>query len=243
MERASVESAAPDWARLNRYARAAGVAMVLTMIFGALGEMVIPNRIIMHGDAAGTAANILAHNTLFRAGFAAYFVEGVCDIALCLFFYVLLEPVNRHVALLSAFFGIASMVTYATSEASYFNSSLMLSEVSGMSAFTVEQRNALAMLSMRVSGAIASLFLALYGIASMIRGYLIMRSRYFPAVLGVLLMIGGLGFMLATTTYVLAPSYRSDLMLLPMAVAGLPLMVWLLVKGVRPRDARTLSSR
>jgi hypothetical protein len=134
-------------------------------------------------------------------------------------------------------------VTYATAEASYFNSSLMLSEVSGMSAFTVDQRNALAMLSMRVSGAIASLFLALYGIATMIRGYLMIRSRYFPAVLGVLLMIGGLGFTLATTTYVLAPSCRSDLMLLPMAVAGLPLMVWLLVKGVRPLDARTPSSR
>ena len=92
------------------------LAMVLTVVFGTLGELVIPGRFIVSGDAAATAANILAHPALFRAGFATYLVEGICDIALCVLFYVLLEPVNRKLALLSAFFGIASMVTFAVAE-------------------------------------------------------------------------------------------------------------------------------
>src|SRR5438046_3157638 len=129
--------------------RVAGVAMVLSVVFGMLGEMYIPGRIMAQGDAAATAANILAHPTLFRLGFATYLVEGICDVALCLFFYVLLKPMNRNLALLSAFFGIASMVTYAVAESSYFTASLVVQDGSGMGAFTAEQRNALAALSVR----------------------------------------------------------------------------------------------
>jgi hypothetical protein len=218
------------------YVRAAGLAMLLSIVFGAIGEAWIPGRIIVSGDAAATAANIVGHPTLFRLGFATYLVEGLCDIALCVFFYVLLKPVNRHLALLSAFFGIASMVTFAVAESAYFVSSLILRDTGGMAAFTTEQRSALALLSLRISATIAGLFLALYGTATMIRGYLIMRSGYFPRVFGVLFIIGGAGFFLRTTTFILAPAYSSFLMLLPMAAAGIPFMLWLLIRGGR-RDA------
>ena len=73
----------------------------------------------------------------------------------------------------------------------------------------------------------------MYGIATMIRGYLIMRSGYFPKVFGVLFMIAGAGFFLRTWTFILAPRYSSELMLVPMAAAGIPFMLWLLIRGVR----------
>jgi hypothetical protein len=104
-----------------------------------------------------------------------------------------------------------------------------------MAAFTAEQRNALALLCMRLFATIAGLFLLLYGIASMIRGYLIFRSSYLPQALGVLLMIGGAGFFLRSATFIVAPAYGSDLMLAPMALAGIPLTLWLLIRGVAPR--------
>ncbi len=222
-----------DVTTLQRYARAAGVSMLLSVVFGSLGEAYIPGRIMVPGDAAATAATLLAHPTLFRLGFATYLVEGICDVALCVFFYILLKPVSRNLALLSAFFGIASMVIYATAESSYFVASLVVGDASGMAAFTAEQRNALTLLSLRIWATIAGLFLALYGIATAIRGYLIMRSDYLPKGFGVLLIIGGAGFFLRTATFLLAPSYSSDLMLLPMAVAGIPFMLWLLIRGVR----------
>lgn len=218
-------------ATLLRYARYAGVAMLVSIVFGFLGEAWIPGRIIVRGDAAATAANILQHLTLFRLGFATYLVEGICDIALCLFFYVLLKPVNRNLALLSAFFGIVSMAMYAVAESSYFAASLVVQDGGGLSAFTAEQRNALAMLCMRVFAMVASLFLGIYGIASAIRGFLIMRSGYLPKLIGVLLMLGGAGFLLRSTTYILAPAYSTDLMLVPMALAGIPLTFWLLFRG------------
>jgi hypothetical protein len=221
-----------DTAVLQRYARVAGVLMLLSIIFGFIGELILPGKIIVSGDAAATAANITGHPTLFRLTFASYLVEGLCDVALCVVFYILLRPVDRNLALISAFFGIASMITFAVAQASFFSSSLVLRDTGGMLAFTAEQREALAYLATRIATMIATLFICLYGVASMIRGYLVMRSGYLPRVLGVLWMIGGASFFLRSITYILTPAYSTPLMLLPMALGGIPMMFWLLFRGV-----------
>jgi hypothetical protein len=220
---------------LQRYARVAGLAMLLSIIFGFIGEMYLPGKIIVRGDATATATNLLANPMLLRATFATYLVEGICDVLLCVVFYIILKPVDRNLALISAFFGIASMVTFAVSQGALYSASLVVRETNGMAAFTVEQRNALALLAVRISGTIASLFLVMYGIATTIRGYLIAKSGYIPRVIGILLMIGGMGFIMRTTTYVLTPSLSSPIMLLPMALGGIPLMLWLLIRGVAVR--------
>lgn len=218
---------------LPRYAPATGIAILLSVVFGVIGEVYVPGRIIVAGDAAATAANILGHPRLFRLGFASYMVEAIADIALSVFFYVLLKPVDRNLALLSAFFGIISTVTFAVAQSAYFASSLIVRDTAGMEAFTVEQRHALTLLSLRIAGMIASIFFVLYGIATMIRGYLIIRSRYFPKVFGILFVIAGFGFFLRTSTFILAPAYSTDLMLMPMAFALIPFMLWLLIRGVK----------
>lgn len=217
---------------LQRYARIAGVAMLLSIIFGTLGEAYLPGKIVVSSDPAATAANIVAHPTLFRMTFAAYLVEAFCDVALCVLFYVLLRPVNRNLALLSAFFGIASMVMYAVSQSSFYAAALIVWDTPGMSSFTPDQRNALAYFSLRLSGVIAGLFIGLYGVATMIRGWLVMRSGYLPRVLGALLIFGGAGFFLRNVTLLVTPAYSSAYMLLPMAVGGIPMMLWLLIRGV-----------
>ena len=227
-----------DGLTVARYARVAGVAMLLSIVFGFLGEMILPDRIVVRGDAAATAANIVGNPALFRLTFAAYLVEALCDIGLCVFFYILLKPVDRNLALLSAFFGIASMVLFAVAQSSFFASSLVLGDSPGMGAFTSDQRSALAYLAIRISGTIAWLFLCLYGIASMIRGYLIARSTYLPRILGILFIIGGAGFFLRSATHLLAPEYSSWLLLLPMAFAGIPTMAWLLIRGIDPARIR-----
>jgi hypothetical protein len=224
---------------LQRYARAAGVAMLLSIVFGFLGEMYLPGKIIVAGDAAATAANITGHPMLFRLTFASYLVEGICDVALLVFWYILLKPVNRNLALLSAFFGIVSMVTFAVAQSSFYAASVVLRDSGGMTAFTVEQRQALALLATRIAATIAWLFLCMYAIATMLRGYLIMRSGYLPRILGILFMIGGAGFFLRSLTFLLAPRYSSALLLLPLAVAGIPMTIWLLARGV---DRRVLAS-
>jgi hypothetical protein len=71
-----------------------------------------------------------------------------------------------------------------------------------------------------------------FGVAAMLRGYLIYRSRFLPRTLGALLMLAGLGFVAKNFALVVAPGYASNLFMAPMFVAGLALTGWMLVKGV-----------
>ena len=217
---------------VQRLARTAGLLILLSAVFGGLGEAYIPAKIIVSGDAAATVLNITTHPMLFRLGFAAYLDEGVCDVALALLFYRLLRPVGKNLALFAAFLGLVSTAVYAVAESFYFAPTLILSGADYLKTFSPEQLKTLALLSLRLFGRIAEIFFAFYGLALFIRGLLIYRSGYLPRTIGVLVMIGGVGFIADNLAIVLLPAYASDYLLLPAGVAGLSLMLWLLVKGV-----------
>ncbi|HEY4218193.1 MAG TPA: DUF4386 domain-containing protein [Gemmatimonadaceae bacterium] len=217
---------------IQKYARLTGVLILASIVFGTWGEAIVPARLLVAGDAGATARNIVASPLLFRTGFAAYLVEAACDITLALLFYVLLRPVNRNLALLSAFFGIAATVTYAFAECFFYAPLLLLNGADYLRVFTPDQLNALALLSFKLFGTIAGIFIGFYGIATIIRGYLVYRSRYLPRVLGALFMLGGAAFVADNLAIVLAPSYATPLLLFLMAPAGVAMLTWLLVKGV-----------
>jgi len=219
-------------ASVQTYARIAGVLFLLSIVAGAFGELYVPSRIIVSSDAAATAKNINALGWLFRLGFAVYLVEAVCDIALTLIFYVLLRPVRRDLALLAAFFGLVSTALFGVAELFYFAASLILGGANYLKTFSPDQLNTLALLSLKLYGYGGGIFMVFYGVAAVLRGYLIYRSGYLPRVLGMLLVLAGLGFVAKNFALVLAPAYASDGLLLPMFLAGVSLTVWLLVRGV-----------
>jgi hypothetical protein len=223
----------------QRYARVAGILILLSIVFGTWGEAYVPSKLIVSTDAGATARNILSSPMLFRTGFAAYLVEAVCDVALAVVFFVLLRPVDRDLALLMAFLGIVAMVTYAFAECFYFAPSLLLSGADYLKAFTPEQLNSLTLLSLKFFDRIAGIFIGFYGLMTILRGYLIYRSGYLPRTLGVLFWIGGAAFVLDNVLVVLAPTYASGFLLGLMAPAGLATMVWLLVKGVDANQWQT----
>lgn len=213
---------------IQRYVRIAGLLLLLTIGAGFFGELYVPSRLIAQ-DATTTAANISAHAFLFRLGFAAYLIEACCDITLALLFYVLLEPVNRHIALLSAFFGVVSTATFALTQLAYFAA---LPIQRNLQAFTPEQVASVAQLSVKLYGLGSGVFMVFYGIATLLRGYLIYRSGYLPKVIGALLSFAGIAFIVKSFTLVVVPAYSSDLLLAPAFVATVILTAWLLIRGV-----------
>jgi hypothetical protein len=217
---------------VQTYTRIAGVLFLLTIVAGFFGEVYVPSRLIVSGNATATARNITTFNSLFRLGFAVYLIEALCDVALSLIFYVLLRPVHKNLALLAVFFGLMSTALYAVAELFYFAASIILRGGDALKAFSPDQLNALALLSLKVFGTGAGLFMVFYGVASVLRGYLIFRSGYLPRFLGVLLVLAGLGFITKNFALVLAPAYAWDALLLPMFLAAVSLMVWFLAKGV-----------
>ena len=222
----------PQAPSVQTYARIAGVLFLLSIVAGGFGEFYVPSQLFVSGDAGATAKNITAFSSLFRMSFASYLVEAVCDIALAWIFYVLLRPVRKDLALLAAFFGLVSTATFAIAELFYFAASFILGGADYLKTFSPDQVSSLAMLSLKFYGYGGGVFMVFYGVACVLRGYLIFQSEYLPKVLGALLALAGLGFVIRNFALVLAPPYASDVLLLPMFLAGVSLTAWLLVKGV-----------
>jgi Domain of unknown function (DUF4386) len=213
---------------IQRYAKTAGILLLLTIVAGFFGELYVPSRLLSR-EAATTAANVTSHELLFRLGFAAYLVEACCDIALALLFFVLLKPVDKYLALLSAFFGLVSTATFALTQLMYFSA---LPIQRNLQSFTPDQAASLAQMSVKLYGIGSGVFMVFYGIATLLRGYLIYRSTYLPRVIGGLLVLAGIAFLIKSFTLVLAPAYASDFLLAPVFVATVTLTGWLLLRGV-----------
>ena len=228
---------------VQRYARAAGLLFLITIFAGFFGELYVPSHIIVPGDALATAGNLATSRMLFNAGFASYLIEAVCDVLLSWLMYVLLRPAHRDLSLLAAFLGLVSTCLFAVGEVFFFAPPLLLDGGASVAAFSTTQVSALILLALRLYGRVSSMYMLFYGMAVVLRGYLIIRSTYLPKLIGVLMCIAGVGFIVRNVAFVLSPSYASDLLLAPMLLATLSVSVWLLVKGIDVQGWRAKAAR
>src|SRR5262249_54278961 len=166
------------------------------------------------------------------AGFAGFLIESLCDVALSLIFYVLLKPVNKPLSLLAAFFGLVGTTLFAAAELFYFMTSHIVHGGNYLETFSPEQLNSLALLCLNFYGYVATVFTVYYGLAWIVRGYLIFQSGLLPRFIGGLMVIGGFGFVARNFFFVLAPAYASGVLLMLLFPGGLVLTGWLLVRGV-----------
>lgn len=219
-------------ASVQRYARSGGVLLLVSLVAGGFGELYVPAKLVVSGDAGATARNIAASASLFRAGFAGYLVEAVCDVALTLIFYVLLKPVNKNLALLAAFYGLLGTAVFAFSELFYFSTLLIVDDAEYLKSFSPDQLQTLALLFLKVSGLSGGILMVFGGVGSLVLAYLILHSGYLPRFLGILWGVGGLGFVVRNFMLVLAPQFAFDWLLVPMTLAMLTAAVWLIARGV-----------
>lgn len=218
---------------VQRYARIAGALFLVSLIAGGLGEAYIPSKLIVAHDAAATVANIKNFESLYRLGFATFLIESLCDITLVVILYALLKPVSKELSLLAAFFGLVGTALFAFAELFYFAPLILIAGGADyLKTFAPDQLNSLVLLSMKFYGFAGMIFTAYYGMSWIVRAYLIFRSGYLPKFLGILMAIGGIGFVVRNFALILAPAYASDVLLMLMFPGGLAMTIWLLVKGV-----------
>ena len=211
-------------------ARMAGALFLITMVAGVLAQGGISERLIVHGDAAATAANILAHVALYRLAFAIYLIEMACQIGMTVLFYELLKPVSRSVSLLAATFGLIGCTIKTLARLFFIAPVLILGGAHYLTVFNAEQLNAIALVSLRVNYMAETIAMVFFGLNTLTTGILVFRSTFLPRILGVLGAVGGIGWLL----YLYEPlAARLEAFILAAAFIGaLASVAWLLVVGV-----------
>lgn len=193
------------------------------------GQLRIPGRLVVSTDAAATAANILANESLFRLGLALTALAVALNAARTVFAYLLFRPVGRAGSLIYACFALLAIGLQAAGAVAQLPALVALKGGEAFGAFGREQVQALALLFLRWSGQTFNFYLAFFGLCCFLVGYLVLRSTFVPRLLGALMVLAGAGY----ATYFWPPLanalYPYNLAL---GVGELALGLWLLVRGV-----------
>ena len=206
-----------------------GVVYLLYFLAAVFAEFFM-RGLVVSGDAAATANNILAHQPLFRLGLATGLISTACYVAVTALFYGLFKPVNRSLSLLAAFFSLVGCAILAFASLFRIGPLVVLGGGQYLSAFKVEQLRALAFLFLELYGQAVNICFVFFGVYCLLIGYLIFKSAFLPRILGVLMAFAGLGWL----TFLSAPlaNYLSPYIQVLGVFAEGSLMLWLLVMAV-----------
>ncbi len=218
----------------KKLAHCAGYLYLLIIVCGLFSEGFVRLNLLVPGDAAKTAQNIMESNLLFRFAFVSDLFMVVADVGVAIIFYILLKPVSELVALLAAFFRLAQAAVIAMNLLNHLSPLLFLRTVSEVN-WRPEQINDLVLFFMEShkTGYLISQVFFSFNCAAM--GFLLFKSRLFPQWLGVGVALASVAYFLDAIVHFLAPPlvvYFSVLLLVPIVVE-LSLCLWLIVQGVR----------
>jgi hypothetical protein len=211
----------------------AGLFYLVTIVAGVFAELFVRGAVMVSEDAAKTAANILAHETLYRSGLVADLVMLAAYIMVTALLYVLLKPAGAVLSLSAAFFSMIGIAVLAVGCLTHVIPLLLLRGHS-LAGWSVEQLQALALVSLRLHGRAYSISTVFFGTYCVLIGLLVFRSRFMPRFAGVLMAIGGASYIISSFLSFLFPAANAalpDITLLGL-VGELALTLWLLIVGV-----------
>ena len=226
----------------EQQARVAGFLYLLIALVAPIGLLYVPGELIVLGNATATADNIRTSEWLLRIGIASELIHQTIAVFLVLALYRLFRAVNetlaRQMVILGALVSVPIMFVNVLNEIAAL---VLVSGADFLSVFEKPQLDALAYLFLRLHNhgiTVASIF---WGLWLFPFGMLVIRSGFIPRVFGVLLMIAGLAYLASAFATLVLPRYAPlvSQVALPLEVAELPIVFWLLIWGAktRPTDA------
>jgi len=220
----------------KKTARLAGLLWFLSTVTGAFGLLYIRSNVIVPGDAAATAGNIMASEFLYRAAIVSSLFSHIFMFFLGLTLFHLFKDVNKQLATVLLASVMIAVAIAVVNTMNHFGALLILGRADYLNGFSPEQLDAIAMTLIRLANSagqgLLEIFWAPYYFSF---GLLTIRSRFIPKIFGILLMFMGIGFALNVFEKFLFPQFYpalfSQLAMLGGALGGIPTMFWLLIKG------------
>ncbi len=215
----------------NKTARVAGCLYLMLFPLGIFGIIYIPSSLIVLGDAATTASNIMANELLYRLSIVTALTLQIVYIFLALALYKLLNPVDKNNAVLMVILVLVAAPIAMLNELNHVAVLLVLSGSDFLTTFSMDQVQASVplFLNLHEHGVfIAQIF---WGLWLFPMGYLIFKSNFLPKALGILMIIGGFGYLVDSFVYFIFPDF--DVTFSEFTFLGeLLLPLWLMFKGV-----------
>lgn len=232
---------------LRKAAVIAGFGYLIIFITGIFSNFFVLESLVVTGNAAKTANNIMGNDLLFRIGILSFIIMVIFDVLLAWALYVLLKPVNKNLSLLSGWLRLVNSTIFAVALYNLFSVLQVLSGTEYLKAFASDQLQAQVMLSLSTFNFIWLIGLVFFGFHLLVLGYLIFKSGYIPRILGILLIVASIGYLIDSFANFLLPSYPDykDIFLFIVVVPGvigeLSLTFWLIFKGAKIPEIKEIT--
>jgi hypothetical protein len=228
----------------DKAARVAGAVYLSLALTAPFSLIYVPRTLIVRGNAAATANNILAHETLFRLGIVADLISSVIFILVVMALYRLLSGVNKTHASLMA---VLALISVAVGFMNVLNNIAALTLFRGADFLAVldkPQRDAMAMLFLRLHGQGNVINEVFWGLWLLPFGVLVLRSGFLPRILGVWLIVNCFAYLAISFTSLLLPQYQDMVyrIAFPVLFGEMAIALWLLFKGARVQPLAAAAS-
>jgi len=219
-------------------ARVAGFSGLFAVAIVVFANYVLLNPLIVPGNAAKTARNIVAHETQFRVTVTCFLTYSASVVVLLAALYVILKPVNRGLALVGALFRLVFALLWLLTTLNMLGALRLLSSASYLQVFEADRLQALARLNVAANFDDYYVGLPFFGLAATVCSYLWLKSRYIPRALAALGLISSAWCVICAFVFLIFPHFNkivNDYWFdSPMAIFEMALSFWLLFKGLKP---------
>ncbi len=221
---------------VKKTAHITGILYLIIFFANLFVFLFVSGTLSVPGDAAATANNILASESLYRSGVVSYLLVFLSEIGTTILLYKLLNPVNKTLAMLMMVTRLMQAAVHAVNLLNFVFPLILLNGVDYLDVFTTAQLHALVLLFTNAHYYGVLISEAFFSVSLLLLGYLVVKSELFPSVLGILLAIAGAFYALDSFGIFLMPQHEAliaNLIIAPAIIAELSFTLWLLIKGIR----------
>jgi len=220
-------------------ARAAGLSYLVVVITGMFSLAYVPQRLIDWNDSSATFNNIAIKHSLFRLGIYSSIICYVAFTFLPLFLYKLLRTVNESQARAMVILALLSVPLSFNNLQHKYAALTLTGKASFLQNISVEELQGRLMFSLHQYNDGILLATVFWGLWLFPFGLLVYRSGFMPKYLGVLLMLGCVGYLTNFTGNTLLENYSQFgigkyMSMLP-AIAEIGTCLWLLIYSLKEK--------